>query len=64
MHDRAYDAELGQAKCIAPRSSISPDQAARVVAVHHRELDALLNMVIGEYDVAVTYRRPDEILLG
>jgi hypothetical protein len=104
---------LGQAKCIAPTSSISPDQVARVVARlrrgwigvfvttgtfsrqaqieviddqyplvlvdgktlaeqvlrmaaadHDGDLDALLNSVTTDYGVAITYRRPDEILLG
>ena len=104
---------LGQAKCIAPTSSVSPDQVARVVARlrrgwigvfvttgtfsrqaqveviddqyplilvdgrtlaeqvlrmaaadHDGSVDALLTSVTAEYDVAITYRRPDEILLG
>ncbi|MEV0939582.1 restriction endonuclease [Micromonospora wenchangensis] len=104
---------LGQAKCIAPTSSIGPDQVARVVARlrrgwigvfvttgtfsrqaqveviddqyplvlvggrtlveqvvkmaaadHDGDLDALLASVTAGYDVAITYRRPDEILLG
>lgn len=104
---------LGQAKCVAPTSSISPDQVARVVARlrrgwigvfvttgtfsrqaqieviddqyplilidgktlaeqvlrmaaedHDGALDALLNSVTADYGVAITYRRPDEILLG
>jgi restriction endonuclease len=104
---------LGQAKCIAPTSSISPDQAARVVARlrrgwigvfvttgtfsrqaqieviddqyplvlvsgrtlaeqvlrmaasdHDGDLNALLASVTADYDIAITHRRPDEILLG
>jgi hypothetical protein len=104
---------LGQAKCITPTSSISPDQVARVVARLHRgwigvfvttgsfsrqaqieviddqyplvlvdgktlaeqvirmaatdhdgDLGALLASVTTDYGTAVTYRRPDEILLG
>jgi hypothetical protein len=104
---------LGQAKCIAPTSSISPDQVARVVARlrrgwigvfvttgsfsrqaqveviddqyplvlidgktlaeqvlrmaaadHDGDLNALLSSVTADYGVAITYRRPDEILLG
>jgi restriction endonuclease Mrr len=104
---------LGQAKCVQPTSSISPDQVARVVARlrrgwigvfvttgtfskqaqieviddqyplvlihgktlaeqvlrmaaadHDGDLDALLTSITGDYDVAITYRRPDEILLG
>ncbi|WP_346536260.1 restriction endonuclease [Micromonospora sp. DPT] len=104
---------LGQAKCVTPSSSISPDQVARVVARlrrgwigvfvttgvfsrqaqveviddqyplvlidgktlaeqvlrmaaadHNGNLDALLNSITGDYDIAITYRRPDEILLG
>jgi hypothetical protein len=104
---------LGQAKCISPTSSISPDQVARVVARlrrgwigvfvttgtfsrqaqieviddqyplvlvdgktlaeqvlrmaaadHDGDLEALLHSTIADYDIAVTYRRPDEILLG
>jgi restriction endonuclease Mrr len=104
---------LGQAKCIAPTSSISPDQVARVVARlrrgwigvfvttgafsrqaqieviddqyplvlvdgrtlveqvlrmaaadHNGDLDALLTSVTADYDLAITYRRPEEILLG
>jgi len=104
---------LGQAKCVMPTSSISPDQVARVVARlrrgwigvfvttgifskqaqieviddqyplilvdgrtlaeqvlrmaaadHDGDLDALLTSITTDYDVAVTYRRPDEILLA
>lgn len=104
---------LGQAKCVAPTSSISPDQVARVVARlrrgwigvfvttgafsrqaqieviddqyplvlvdgrtlveqvlrmaaadHNGDLEALLTSVTADYDIAVTYRRPEEILLG
>ncbi|BCB81201.1 hypothetical protein Pflav_076110 [Phytohabitans flavus] len=104
---------LGQAKCITPTSSISPDQVARVVARlrrgwigvfvttgvftkqaqieviddqyplvlvdgktlaeqvlrmaaadHNGDLDALLTSVTADYDIAITYRRPNEILLG
>ncbi|ASW58078.1 restriction endonuclease [Plantactinospora sp. KBS50] len=104
---------LGQAKCIRPSSSISPDQVARVVARlrrgwlgvfvttgifsrqaqieviddqyplvlvdgrtlaeqvlrmvaadHDGDLGALLDSVLTDYDLAVTYRRPDEILLA
>lgn len=104
---------LGQAKCIVPTSSISPDQVARVVARlrrgwigvfvttgtfsrqaqieviddqyplvlvdgktlaeqvlrmaaadHDGDLAALLDSVTTDYGVAITYRRPDEILLG
>ncbi|MER7006708.1 restriction endonuclease [Dactylosporangium sp. NPDC000555] len=104
---------LGQAKCVTPTSSISPDQVARVVARlrrgwigvfvttgvfsrqaqieviddqyplvlidgkaladqvlrmaaadHNGDLNALLNSVTGDYNIAITYRRPDEILLG
>jgi hypothetical protein len=31
---------------------------------HDGDLDALLNSVTADYDIAITYRRPDEILLG
>jgi hypothetical protein len=104
---------LGQAKCVAPRSSIGPDQVARVVARlrrgwigvyvttgvfsrqaqieviddqyplvlvngrtlvdhvvrmaaadHNDDLDALLSAITGGYDIAVTHRRPEEILHG
>ncbi|GAB3428306.1 restriction endonuclease [Flindersiella endophytica] len=104
---------LGQAKCIAPTSSIGPDQVARVVARlrrgwigvfvttgtftrqaqveviddqyplvlvdgktlaeqvrrmaaadHNDDLDALLHSVTADYDIAITNRRPDEILFG
>ncbi len=104
---------LGQAKCITPTSSVSPDQVARVVARlrrgwigvfvtsgsftrqaqveviddqyplvlvdgktlaeqvlrmaaadHDGDLDGLLASVTADYDLAITYRRPDEILLG
>jgi restriction endonuclease Mrr len=104
---------LGQAKCVLPTSSISPDQVARVVARlrrgwigvfvttgifsrqaqieviddqyplvlvdgrtlaeqvlrmaaadHDGDLDALLTSITSDYDVAITYRRPDEILLA
>ncbi len=104
---------LGQAKCVAPRSSIGPDQVARVVARlrrgwigvfvttgvfsrqaqieivddqyplvlvngrvlvehvvrmaaadHGGDLDALLQTMVGDYETAVTHRRPEEILSG
>jgi hypothetical protein len=104
---------LGQAKCVLPTSSISPDQVARVVARlrrgwigvfvttgifsrqaqieviddqyplilvdgktlaeqvlrmaaadHDGDLDALLTSITTDYDVAITYRRPDEILFA
>lgn len=104
---------LGQAKCILPTSSISPDQVARVVARlrrgwigafvttgtfsrqaqveviddqyplvlvhgktlaeqvlrmaaadHDGDVDALLTSITSDYDVAITNRRPDEILLA
>jgi hypothetical protein len=104
---------LGQAKCILPTSSISPDQVARVVARlrrgwigvfvttgtfsrqaqveviddqyplvlvhgktlaeqvlrmaaadHDGDVDALLASVTSDYDIAITNRRPDEILLA
>ncbi|WP_345537052.1 restriction endonuclease [Phytohabitans rumicis] len=104
---------LGQAKCVTPRSSIGPDQVARVVARlrrgwigvfvttgvfsrqaqieiiddqyplvlingrtlveqvvrmaaadHDNDLGALLLAAAGEYETAVTHRRPEEILFG
>ena len=104
---------LGQAKCVLPTSSISPDQVARVVARlrrgwigvfvttgtysrqaqieviddqyplllidgktlaeqvvrmaaadHDGDIDALLGPLAADYEAAVTYRRPDEILYG
>ncbi|WP_327022544.1 restriction endonuclease [Micromonospora sp. NBC_01739] len=104
---------LGQAKCVSPSSSISPDQVARVVARlrrgwigvfvttgvfsrqaqveviddqyplvlidgktlgeevlrmaaadHNGDLDRLLSSITGSYDLAITYRRPEEILYG
>jgi Restriction endonuclease AspBHI N-terminal/Restriction endonuclease len=104
---------LGQAKCVMPTSSISPDQVARVVARlrrgwigvfvttgifskqaqieviddqyplilvdgktlaeqvlrmaaadHDGDLDALLTSITADYDVAITSRRPDEILFA
>ncbi|MFG1918242.1 restriction endonuclease [Micromonospora sp. NPDC048898] len=104
---------LGQAKCVAPRSSVGPDQVARVVARlrrgwigafvttgvfsrqaqveiiddqyplvlvngrvlveqvvrmaaadHGGDVDALLRSIVGEYESAVTHRRPEEILCG
>jgi Restriction endonuclease AspBHI N-terminal/Restriction endonuclease len=104
---------LGQAKCVAPQTSISPDQVARVVArlrrgwigvfvttgtfsrqaqvevmddqyplvlidgrtlvdhairlaaeSHGGDVDALLASVVDNYESAITYRRPEEILFG
>jgi hypothetical protein len=41
------------------------EQVLRMAAADHDgDLEALLHSTIADYDIAVTYRRPDEILLG
>jgi hypothetical protein len=35
-----------------------------VAADHNGDLNALLDSITTDYDIAITYRRPDEILLG